>query len=67
MWILGVKGALSRGQLGSLISDVFERRTLTGSERFSLSICLDAIKFRLLSVFTLLVKSNWWSIINAAF
>ena len=37
----------------SLSRDVFERCTSTGSEPFSLLICLDAIKFVLLSVFTL--------------
>ena len=36
--------------LGSLSSDVFEQRTSTGSETFSLSICFDATKFVLLSV-----------------
>ena len=35
-------------------SDVFERRMSTGSERFSFLICLDATKFVLLSVFTLI-------------
>ena len=33
--------------------DVFERRMSTGSELFSLLICLDATKFVLLSIFTL--------------
>ena len=41
-------------KLGSLSSDVFERRTSTGSERFSLLVCIDATKFLLLSVFTLI-------------
>ena len=40
--------------LGSLHCDVFERRTLTGSESFSHLICLDAIKFVLQSVFILI-------------
>ena len=31
-------------QIGTLSKDVFERRTSTGSEAFSLSICLDANK-----------------------
>ena len=35
-------------------SDVFERRMSTGSERFSLLICLDTTKFVLLGVFTLI-------------
>ena len=38
--------------LGSLSKDVFERRTSTGSEAFSLFICLDTTKFVLLSVFS---------------
>ena len=40
--------------LGSLSRDAFERRTSTGSELFSLFICLDATKFVLLSVLTLI-------------
>ena len=40
--------------IGSLSKDVFERRTSTGSEAFSLFICLDANKFVLLSVFSLI-------------
>ena len=39
--------------IGSFSSDVFERRTSTGSEPFSILNCLDAIKFVLLRVFTL--------------
>ena len=39
--------------IGSLSSDVLERRTSTGSERFSLLICLDANKFVLRSVLNL--------------
>ena len=42
------------GLLGSLSNDVFERRTSTGSEPFSLFICLDANKLVLLSFFSLL-------------
>ena len=40
MWILGLKG---------LSKDVLERRTSTGSEAFSLFICLDSNKFVLLT------------------
>ena len=40
--------------IGCLSSDVFERRTSTESKPFSLLICLDATKFVLLSVFTLM-------------
>ena len=40
--------------LGSLSSDVFERRTSTGSEVFSLLTCLDDIKFVFLSFFTII-------------
>ena len=42
------------GKLGTLSKDVFERRTSTGSEAFSLFICLDANKLVLLSFFSLL-------------
>ena len=38
--------------LGSLNKDVFERRTSTGSETFSLFICLYTTKFVLLSFFS---------------
>ena len=38
--------------IGSLSSDVFERRTSTGSEVFSLLTCLDDIKLVFLSFFT---------------
>ena len=41
-------------QQGSLSIGVFEQRTLTGSEPFSLSISFDATKFVWLSVFTLI-------------
>ena len=40
--------------LGSLSRDVFEQRTSTGSELFSLLVCLDANKFVLLSFFALI-------------
>ena len=45
---------ISEERIGNLSSDVFERRTSTGSELFSLLICHDANKFLLLSVFTLI-------------
>ena len=38
--------------LGTLSKDVFERRASTGSEAFSLFICLDANKLVLLSFFS---------------
>ena len=38
--------------VGSLSKDVFEGRTSTGSEAFSLFICLDTTKFVLLSFFS---------------
>ena len=44
----------NRTTLGSLSGDVFERRMSTGSEPFPLLMCLDATKFVLLSVFTLI-------------
>ena len=40
--------------IGNLSKDVFERRTSTGSEAFFLVICLDAIRFSLLTFFSLL-------------
>ena len=40
--------------LGTLSKDIFERHMSTGSEAFSLSICLDANKLVLLSLFSLL-------------
>ena len=43
-----------RVQIRSLSKDVFERRTSTGSEAFSLFICLGANKFVLLSFFSLI-------------
>ena len=42
--------------LGSLSKDVFEGRTSTGSEPFSLFICLDANKFVLLSFYSLMKR-----------
>ena len=44
MHIFGILGNLSKG--------VFEGRTSTGSENFFLLICLDTMKFVLLSSFT---------------
>ena len=44
------------GVIGSLSKDVFEGRTSTGSEPFSLFICLDANKFVLLSFFSLMKR-----------
>ena len=41
-------------KIGTLSKDVFERRMSTGSEAFSLFICLDANKLVLLSFFSLL-------------
>ena len=52
--------------LGTLSKDVFEARTSTGSEAFSLFICLDANKLVLLSLFSLLktiyprVSTKWF-------
>ena len=42
--------------IGSLSKDVFEGRTSTGGEPFSLFICLDANKFVLLSFFSLMKR-----------
>ena len=42
--------------LGSLSKDIFEGRTSTGREPFSLFICLDANKFVLLSFFSLMKR-----------
>ena len=47
--------------LGSLSSNVFERRTSTGSEVFSLLTCLDDIKFVFLSFFTV-IEAIWLKI-----
>ena len=49
--------------LGSLSSNVFEQRTSTGSEPFSLLISLDATIFVLLSVLTLIetICPKLWS------
>ena len=52
MWMFVSRG-LSHSLIGSFSKDVFERHTSTGSEAFSLFICLDADKFVLLSVFAL--------------
>ena len=49
-----VQKVIIRLSIGSLSKDVFERRTSTGSESFSLFICLDANKFVLLSFFSLI-------------
>ena len=43
-----------QNSLRSLAKDVFEQGTLTGSETFSLFICLDSNKFVLLSFFSLI-------------
>ena len=53
IWVLPRKQLMLR-ITGSLSSEVFERRTSTGSEPFYLLICLDATKFVLLVVFTLI-------------
>ena len=50
-----------QGTLGSLSSDVFERRTSTGSEVFPLLTCLDDIKFVFLSLFTV-IQAIWLKI-----
>ena len=47
--------------IGSLTSDVFERRTSAGSEVFSLLTCLDDIKFIFLSFFTV-IEAIWLKI-----
>ena len=47
--------------IGSLSSDVFERRTSTGREVFSLLTCLDDIKFVFLSFFTF-IEAIWLKI-----
>ena len=44
--------------IGSISKSVFGRRMSTGSEDFSLLICLDAIKFVLLSFFTVVEKGD---------
>ena len=48
-------------KIGSLSSDVLERRTSTGSEVFSLLTCLDDIKFVFLSFFTV-IEAIWLKI-----
>ena len=52
---------LYNGRIGSLSSDVFEPRTSTGSEVFSLLTCLDDIKFVFLSFFTV-IEAIWLKI-----
>ena len=47
-------GLWPTAKIGNLSKDVFEQRTSTGSEAFFLFICLDAIKFSLLTFFSLL-------------
>ena len=47
----------------SLTKDVFERHSWTGSEAFSLFICLDAKKFVLLSFFSL-IKRIWGRVLT---
>ena len=52
---LSILGRFSKENATTVGSkDVFERRTSTGSEPFSLSVCFDATKFVLLSFFTLI-------------
>ena len=46
--------SFSLQNIGNLSKDVFERRTSTGSETFSLFICLDSNKSVLLSFFSLI-------------
>ena len=53
----------ARPWIGSLSKDVFERRTSTGSETFSLFICLDTTKFVLLS-FISLIKTIYLRVSN---
>ena len=52
--------------LGRLSSNVFERRMSSGSEPFSFSICLNATKFVLLGVFTLIetICRSWGYVLN---
>ena len=58
--LLGVK-QICVPSTGSLSKGVFERRTSTGSKAFSFLICLDDIKFVLLSFFTL-IEAIWLKI-----
>ena len=51
---ISVSPALPTITKGSLSKGVFERRTSTGSELFSLLTCLDDIKFVFLSFFTVI-------------
>ena len=53
--------SLATREMSSKIG-VLERRTSSGSEEFSLLICLDAIQFELLSWFTL-VETIWQKIL----
>ena len=50
---MSVLSRLNLEKIGSLSNDVFERRMSTRSEAFFLFICLDAIKFSLLTLFSL--------------
>ena len=49
-----LQGLLGQTLIESLSKDVFRRRMSTGSEVFSLTICLDAKKFVLISFFSLI-------------
>ena len=52
-WVeVGNVSSARLSKLGSLSRDVFERSTSSGSELFSLLVCLDANKFVLLSLFS---------------
>ena len=51
---VGVVAEVHKMLIESLSKDVFERRTSTGSEVFSLTICLEAKKSVLLSFFSLI-------------
>ena len=53
-WWLALTRSRLWATLGTLSKHVFEQRTSTGSEAFSLFICLDANKLVLLSFFSLL-------------
>ena len=66
MWVQFVVGSHLCSEkfssiIGSLSSDVFERRTSTGSEVFSLLTRLDDIKFVFLSFFTV-IEAIWLKI-----
>ena len=62
-WVPSFSGLirLKLPTLGSLSKGVFERRTSTGSEVFSLLTCLDDIKFVFLSFFTV-IEAIWLKI-----